>query len=171
MFVDEEVLFSWNVMLAKYGVAIRKQRELAVEKINKFFNLEYTIEELEEFKLECEELLELYDKYFVSDTLIKVMDKCLEKIYDKVKELDGTLMIIADHGNCELMIDENDNIIKERMKIGEICVSGICLSIGYINHDNSSFYHDSKGQRFYKTGDLGYWEKEGIIQFEIPECN
>lgn len=49
------------------------------EKINKFFNLEYTIEELEEFKLEDEESLELYDKYFVSDTLIKVMDKCLEK--------------------------------------------------------------------------------------------
>ena len=49
------------------------------EKINKFFNLEYTIEELEEFKLEYEESLELYDKYFVSDILIKVMDKCLEK--------------------------------------------------------------------------------------------
>ena len=40
-FVDDEVLFSWNVMLAKYGVAIRKQRELAVEKINKFLTKTY----------------------------------------------------------------------------------------------------------------------------------
>lgn len=62
-----------------------------------------------------------------------------------------------------LLRDENENIIKEHMKIGEICVSGICLSIGYINHDNSSFYQDSKGQRFYKTGDLAFYNKDGLL--------
>jgi 2,3-bisphosphoglycerate-independent phosphoglycerate mutase len=34
------------------------------------------------------------------------MDKCLSKIYNKVMELGGTLMIIADHGNCDVMWDE-----------------------------------------------------------------
>lgn len=33
-FVSDDDLFSWNVMLAKYGVEIRKQREKIVEKIN-----------------------------------------------------------------------------------------------------------------------------------------
>ena len=37
------------------------------------------------------------------------MDKCITKIYDKVMELDGTLIIIADHRNCDMMWDENKN--------------------------------------------------------------
>ena len=35
------------------------------------------------------------------------MDKCIEKIYKKVMELNGTLIIIADHGNCDVMWDKD----------------------------------------------------------------
>ncbi|HHU55023.1 MAG TPA: 2,3-bisphosphoglycerate-independent phosphoglycerate mutase [Mollicutes bacterium] len=42
---------------------------------------------------------------------IEAVDKCLGKIYSKVTERGGTLIITADHGNCEYMIDENNNII------------------------------------------------------------
>jgi len=42
---------------------------------------------------------------------IETLDDCIGKIYDKVTELDGTLIITADHGNCEEMIDENNNIL------------------------------------------------------------
>ena len=38
---------------------------------------------------------------------VEHMDICLTKIYDKVKELGGVLIIIADHGNCDVMWDEN----------------------------------------------------------------
>lgn len=38
---------------------------------------------------------------------VEVMDSCLSKIYQKVKELDGTLIIIADHGNCDMMWDRH----------------------------------------------------------------
>ena len=39
---------------------------------------------------------------------VEDMDKCLTKFYDKVvKELGGVLIIIADHGNCDVMWDEN----------------------------------------------------------------
>lgn len=38
---------------------------------------------------------------------VEHMDKCLEKIYNKIMELNGTLIIIADHGNCDIMWDEN----------------------------------------------------------------
>ena len=38
---------------------------------------------------------------------VEHMDKCIKKIYDKVMELSGVLIIIADHGNCDMMWDEN----------------------------------------------------------------
>ena len=38
---------------------------------------------------------------------VEHMDKCLKKIYQKVKELNGILIVIADHGNCDMMWDEN----------------------------------------------------------------
>ena len=37
---------------------------------------------------------------------VEHMDKCISKIYDKVMELNGVLIIIADHGNCDVMWDE-----------------------------------------------------------------
>ena len=36
---------------------------------------------------------------------VEHLDKCLKRIYDKVMELDGIMMIIADHGNCDMMWD------------------------------------------------------------------
>ena len=38
---------------------------------------------------------------------VEDMDKCMAKIYAKVEELGGILIIIADHGNCDMMWDEN----------------------------------------------------------------
>ncbi len=45
--------------------------------------------------------------YDAAKLAVEHMDKCLAKIYNKVMELDGTLMIIADHGNCDVMWDSN----------------------------------------------------------------
>ena len=42
---------------------------------------------------------------------VEAVDENLGKIYNKIKELNGTLIVTADHGNCELMIDEEGNII------------------------------------------------------------
>lgn len=38
---------------------------------------------------------------------VETVDKNLGKIYDKVKSINGTLLVTADHGNAEYMIDEN----------------------------------------------------------------
>ncbi len=40
---------------------------------------------------------------------VEDMDKCLNRIYNKVMELNGILMIIADHGNCDVMWDKDHN--------------------------------------------------------------
>ena len=45
--------------------------------------------------------------YEAAKLAVEHMDKCLTKIYDKVSSLGGTLIIIADHGNCDVMWDEN----------------------------------------------------------------
>ena len=42
---------------------------------------------------------------------VETVDECIGRLYDKVKELQGLMIVTADHGNCELMIDENDNVI------------------------------------------------------------
>lgn len=42
---------------------------------------------------------------------VESVDECLGKIYDKVKELNGVMIVTADHGNCEEMLDENDNVL------------------------------------------------------------
>lgn len=42
---------------------------------------------------------------------VETVDKCLEVIYTKSKEIGATLIVTADHGNCEYMLDDNDNVI------------------------------------------------------------
>nr|WGH13708.1 Phosphoglycerate mutase [Lophurella pseudocorticata] len=38
---------------------------------------------------------------------IEVIDKCIEKLLNKVQEINATLIITADHGNADYMIDEH----------------------------------------------------------------
>lgn len=42
---------------------------------------------------------------------VEVIDKCLKEIYDAVMSVDGTLIVTADHGNIEYMIDHKNNIV------------------------------------------------------------
>ena len=42
---------------------------------------------------------------------IEVLDECLGKLYKKIKEKNGLLIVTADHGNSDYMLDENDNIV------------------------------------------------------------
>jgi len=77
-----------------------------------------------------DKLLEIMDKYDViilnyancdmvghtgnleaSIKAVETVDKNIGRLYNKIKELNGLMIITADHGNCELMIDEEDNII------------------------------------------------------------
>ena len=41
---------------------------------------------------------------------VEFMDSCLKRVFDKVQELDGTLIITADHGNCDVMVNEDGTI-------------------------------------------------------------
>lgn len=45
--------------------------------------------------------------YEASVFAIEFLDKCLKRLYNKVEEKKGLLIITADHGNCDIMWDEN----------------------------------------------------------------
>lgn len=47
--------------------------------------------------------------YEAAKEAVEHMDKCLLKIYNKVMEKDGILIVIADHGNCDMMWDDDHN--------------------------------------------------------------
>ena len=38
---------------------------------------------------------------------VEFLDKCLKRLYDKITEIDGTLIVTADHGNCDVMINDD----------------------------------------------------------------
>ncbi len=40
---------------------------------------------------------------------VSVVDECVGRVYDKVAELHGTMLITADHGNSETLLDDDNN--------------------------------------------------------------
>ena len=42
---------------------------------------------------------------------VEVVDECIGKLYKKCNEIGMTMLIIADHGNCDYMLDDNDNVV------------------------------------------------------------
>lgn len=40
---------------------------------------------------------------------VSVVDECVGEVYNKVLELGGTMLITADHGNSEMLLDEDNN--------------------------------------------------------------
>ncbi|MBQ2917447.1 MAG: SDR family oxidoreductase [Clostridia bacterium] len=66
------------------------------------------------------------------------------------------------------ILDKNQNLLPIGIP-GEIYVGGDGVALGYLNNKElteEKFIPNKFGEgKLYKTGDLGYWEKEGIIQF------
>ena len=93
-----------------------------------------------------------------------VIDK--EKVYDK-------LPIGKPFQNVRvILLDEDNNIIKEQNKVGEICVSGTCLGLGYysnLEQTNSSFTQNPNNNNYletiYHTGDLAYYNEDNDLVF------
>lgn len=42
---------------------------------------------------------------------VETVDICIGKIYDKLQEKNGILIVTADHGNSDYMLDDNDHVI------------------------------------------------------------
>lgn len=42
---------------------------------------------------------------------VETVDECIGKLYNKIKTIEGLMLVTADHGNSDYMLDENNNII------------------------------------------------------------
>ena len=48
--------------------------------------------------------------YEAAKEAVEFMDTCLEKIYKKIQEKEGTMIITADHGNCDVMMNDDGTV-------------------------------------------------------------
>ena len=72
------------------------------------------------------------------------------------------------------LLDEEDKLIEPTMqgKIGEICVTGTAVTLGYFNNwekTNQAFVQNPLNNKYneiiYRTGDLGYYNNDGQLCF------
>lgn len=70
------------------------------------------------------------------------------------------------------LLDEEDNLVTEPQKEGEICVSGTCLALGYYKDKEKTDkafvqnpVNDRYLERIYRTGDLGKYDEQGLLYY------
>lgn len=74
-------------------------------------------------------------------------------------------------GRDVFLLGENGNKLEQPGQVGEICVAGESLSQGYygrLEENQKKFGVCLRGgnlERFYKTGDLGFWGEDGMLYF------
>ena len=67
---------------------------------------------------------------------LEFLDGCVEKIYNKINEKEGLMIVTADHGNCEYMLDKEGNTVTSH-STNEVpfivCKNGIKLKNGKLS--------------------------------------
>lgn len=98
---------------------------------------------------------------------------CTYYIIDREFSNDEKLPIGEAFSNCQVFLAGKDKLItkSEVGKVGEICVSGESLALGYFNNKEMTDKvfvansYDKERHRMYKTGDLAYWDEDGMLYF------
>jgi len=70
--------------------------------------------------------------------------------------------------NRGMVIDSHQNEVSS-MTTGELCLSGPQITPGYLRDDKRNktvFFLDKNGQRYYKTGDMGFIDADGDFIFD-----
>ncbi|WP_026509885.1 amino acid adenylation domain-containing protein [Butyrivibrio sp. LC3010] len=102
----------------------------------------------------------------------EITDACTYYIVDRDFRDDEPLPIGKPMRNTEIMVlDEENKLISDEGKPGELCVRGSCLSKGYYNNKektDSAFVqnpiNDSYPEKIYRTGDIvQYNEKHELV--------
>ncbi len=99
---------------------------------------------------------------------------CTYHILDRAYE-EGELLPVGRHFDNEkvFLLDERDALIEEPGILGEICVSGTAVGLGYLNdpeHTKANFVQNPLNglwlETIYRTGDLGMYDDEGLLYFK-----
>lgn len=75
-------------------------------------------------------------------------------------------------GRRVFLLSEEAREISDPERLGEICVAGESLSLGYYRNTDETrkrfqeqINAEGRTERYYRTGDLGYWGKDGNLYF------
>jgi len=97
---------------------------------------------------------------------------CAYFVVDRIYSPDEVLPIGYPRPNCGIIILNEDNETAKTGEIGEICVRGSCLALGYWNNREDSQkafiknpIQDKFCDQIYRTGDLAYVNEKGQIIF------
>lgn len=108
----------------------------------------------------------LYNKYGPTEATITVT----EHQYNPLSPYSNALPIGKPIDNAEIYILNTQHKIQPIGVPGELCISGNCLSFGYLNNPELTkekfIKHPFKNnQLLYKTGDTAKWLADGTIEF------
>ncbi|MCR5218439.1 amino acid adenylation domain-containing protein [Treponema sp.] len=88
------------------------------------------------------------------------------------KEYDQLPIGIPFKNERVFLLDENDQLVTQKNTEGELCVSGSCLALGYINNEektSSVFIQNpvqkQRFERIYRTGDLARYGDDGLLYY------
>lgn len=103
----------------------------------------------------------------------EITSVCTYYIVDRPYEDDEVLPIGCGFNNTEiLLLDEQNHLVEDADVIGELCVRGSCLAMGYYNNPektSAAFVQNPLNTAFpeviYRTGDLAKYDKDGHIIF------
>ncbi len=112
----------------------------------------------------------IYDFYGPTEATIYCTYYKVERLGNS-KQLNGMLSIGKPmNGLTAIIIDDQNNILGNNKK-GELCIAGPQLTIGYWKNSEKNaeaFFHldiDGIKMRFYRTGDLCYFDDDGDIMY------
>lgn len=99
-------------------------------------------------------------------------------IIEKAYADDEVLPIGIAFRNSEVLILNEENKLADINEMGELCVRGCCLAMGYYNNEEktkAAFTQNPINPHFpetiYRTGDLAYWNEEGQVMFVSRKDN
>jgi D-alanine--poly(phosphoribitol) ligase subunit 1 len=102
----------------------------------------------------------------------EITSVCSYYIVDRPYKDNEVLPIGIPFDNTEIILLNDNNELVSGDEIGEICVRGGCLAMGYYNNPektNEAFCQNPVNSHFpeviYRTGDLARYNKEGLIMF------
>lgn len=103
----------------------------------------------------------------------EITDACTCYIVDREFSDDEALPIGFPMKNTDILVlDENDHLIKEPGKIGELCVRGTGLAVGYYNDPERTKevfvqnpLHNAYEEKIYRTGDLVEYNQYGELVY------
>ena len=165
--------------IKKYGVTyvhfspslLNKFLELEGNRINELTSLRFVFASGEEL---LRETVNRYYKKFKIPliNLYGPVEASIEVSVYNTRPDDKVIPIGKPISNVYLYILDKNNKLLPIGIHGEIGIGGVCLAKGYLNKEvktSEQFihntYHNTADQRIYKTGDIGFWNSKGEIEF------